>query len=462
MTTFQEPPLQSRRAVRESERAEATSVAPSRPAGGGEPLNYVTQNRPLLPGYEAPPMRGRRAADPVAPAAPAADPQPEAPAFRVRDYSPEARRAAPAWEVTEDAPGGGVVEYHTQARAAVIPPAAPSMSAPLAAAPSPAAPAHASLASTLNQPSEPSEQTLTRRELRALREAHGISAVPTDATPVVPVVPPPAPSAFAGPPPSDTSPQLASALAEFDALAAGDRSSRSGRRAALQPEAATTNFESLFTLPAQLPDLAQPTAVAPEPTPLLMQPTPMAPAQPAVVPEPDRPAAAVPTPFPSVPSPAAPVLPERPVGHWTNQADLDDRTQASDSTVSRRIGSGGLATSALVLPALPGQDLSTGDIRVTGSISLPHSMSSIGAHPSQVDESDLDHLLDPGDQQVVSTDSIPIRASRAVSSHTSSRAIISAVKPRGNRALTALIISAAGMAAVVVTLLIVALATNVL
>ena len=253
-----------------------------------------------------------------------------------------------------------------------------------------------------------------------------------------------APHVPAGPPPSNASPQLQSALAEFDALAAREHATRSGRRAAAQPDAGISDFESLFTPPTQLPGAAAPAIV---------------------IPEQNQPAAVVPTPFPSAPplgAPAAPVTTERPAGHWTNQADLDDRTQVSDTTVSRRIGSGGLTTSALVLPALPGQDLSSGGIRVTGSIALPHSMSSIGAHPSQVDESDLDHLLDPGDHQVVSTDSIPIRATRAVSSHTSLHAIISAVKPRGNRALTALIISAAGMAAVVVTLLIVALVTNVL
>src|SRR6185437_1929217 len=96
--------------------------------------------------------------------------------------------------------------------------------------------------------------TMTRRELRALREADGITAVPTDQTPLVapapsaapaapassapvapvsqapvapaPVATPPEPVALVAPPPlvapaPQPSTRLDSALAEFDALAAG-------------------------------------------------------------------------------------------------------------------------------------------------------------------------------------------------------------------------------------------------
>jgi hypothetical protein len=133
------------------------------------------------------------------------------------------------------------------------------------------------------------------------------------------------------------------------------------------------------------------------------------------------------------------------------------------------VGVGSATANALVLPEIPNPDIivssvrSTGDILVTGSISLPASLASTGALPAQLDESDLDNLLDPGDQQVASTDSQPVRAVRAVSTHTSSREIIGAIKPkRSNRALTTLIVAAAGMAVVVVTLLVVALTQGVL
>ena len=87
-------------------------------------------------------------------------------------------------------------------------------------------------------------------------------------------------------------------------------------------------------------------------------------------------------------------------------------------------------------------------------------MSATGAHPTQLDESDLDHLLDPGDYQVVSTDSQPVRAIKAVSTHTSSRGVINTGKPKGTRGLTALIIAATGMAVVVGALFIVLVVTG--
>lgn len=121
---------------------------------------------------------------------------------------------------------------------------------------------------------------------------------------------------------------------------------------------------------------------------------------------------------------------------------------------------------SLILPAIPEMPLSTvdstGETMITGSLNLPLSLSSTGAHPSQLDASDLDHLLDPGDQQLRSTDSHPVRAVRAVSTHSSTRGVLGNTKPRGNRALTVLIVSAAGMAVAVVTLFIVGLGTGAL
>jgi hypothetical protein len=179
----------------------------------------------------------------------------------------------------------------------------------------------------------------------------------------------------------------------------------------------------------------------------------------------------------SAPAPAEPVVEATivevvepststpPTGHWSTQAQLDDETQASDALLSRNIGntSGAITTSALVLPSIPNHDfgpLSSGEIMVTGSISLSEAFTTTGAHPKQLDESDLDHLLDPGDHQVASTDSQPVRAIKAVSTHTSSRGVINTVKPKGTKGLTALIIAATGMAVVVGALFIVLVATG--
>jgi hypothetical protein len=214
--------------------------------------------------------------------------------------------------------------------------------------------------------------------------------------------------------------------------------------------------------PSEAVDAAAPTAGAPASIPLMPDPAwgpPSAPA-PSV---PAVPASEAPT------TTSQPPVGERPRNHWSRQAELDDEAQPPTGSLSRDVGVGSATANALVLPEVPNADLimgtvgSTGESIITGTISLPASLASTGALPAQLDESDLDNLLDVGDQQVVSTDSQPVRAMRAVSTHTSSREIIGNIKPkRSNRALTVLIVAAAGMAVVVVTLLVVALTQGVL
>lgn len=245
------------------------------------------------------------------------------------------------------------------------------------------------------------------------------------------------------------------------------------------PESPLSAFESLFT-PPQPPEpevvvevqvaeapVAEAVFVEPEVQPQSAEALPeiVIPEQAAEQPVPEQvvgisPAAPVETPA-AVDDDAAASAP--PVGHWSTQAELEDETQNGSATLARGVGIGSapLTTSALVLPNIPSEfGPNSGEILVTGSIQLPESLSATGAHPAQLDESDLDHLLDPGDSQVASTDSQPVRAIRAVSTHTSSRNVIGTTKPKGNRALTVLIVAASSMAAVVITLLVVGLATG--
>lgn len=212
-----------------------------------------------------------------------------------------------------------------------------------------------------------------------------------------------------------------------------------------------------------------PAAPAPPPLNLAFLPTASVPIAAETVPAEQPPAPEAVEPQAPATTSQPPVAGERPRNHWSRQAELDDEAQPATGSLTRDVGVGPATANALVLSDIPSPDImatpltSTGDVLVTGSISLPASLSSTGALPTQLDESDLDHLLDPGDHQVASTDSQPVRAVRAVSTHTSSREIIGTIKPkRSNRALTALIISAAGMAVVVVTLLVVALVSGVL
>jgi hypothetical protein len=218
-----------------------------------------------------------------------------------------------------------------------------------------------------------------------------------------------------------------------------------------------------------MPAAPAPAADAPASIPQMPDPAWAPPAAPA--PAAPAPAASAPA-VPASEAPATtsqPPVGERPRNHWSRQAELDDEAQPPTGSLSRDVGVGSATANALVLPEVPNTDLimgtvsSTGESIITGTISLPASLASTGALPAQLDESDLDNLLDVGDQQVVSTDSQPVRAMRAVSTHTYSREIIGNIKPkRSNRALTVLIVAAAGMAVVVVTLLVVALTQGVL
>ena len=149
----------------------------------------------------------------------------------------------------------------------------------------------------------------------------------------------------------------------------------------------------------------------------------------------------------------------RGAGHWSVTPDTDDEIESLENTITRSVGVGSaLTTSALVLPSIPqSSDLNqpytaTGETMLTGSIDLPRSLGSTGVHPSQVDNSDFD--LDPLDHEVPSTDSAPVRAIRAVSTHTSSNGLITSKKPQGNHMLTVLVVSSSALAVVVVGLLV--------
>ncbi|HEY4152943.1 MAG TPA: hypothetical protein VGM38_06440 [Pseudolysinimonas sp.] len=534
MTTYQEP-LQSRRAARQSERADSPPgglpdpnagnqppASPPAPVSQGsaplnpEPLNYATTSRPPLPQYDGQDFRSRRTAEvPGHADLPPTEalPRQDAPSYRPKDYSPEGRRSAvPNWAPSYE----GTVEFQTQNRDQAL----AAASAPVAEG----------------------EHTMTRRELRALREADGITAVATDQTPVVAPNPVAAPVAQPGapaptpqgstvappalvPPTPQASTRLDSALAEFDALAAGREpivaspdapAPLPGRRAAQQPVTEAPVAQApLAAAPAeQSPVAAAPVAAAPPtPAPAPQEPqdslsafealfavpptvasppqqeqTPSAAAQLLAPPVVEAAPAPAPTQAPQVdpllsapapqgapalaPPPAAPVSRSTgpaSVGHWSTQSDIDEAEQILETTISRSVGagSGAITTSALVLPSVPERAIGgamngNGEILLTGSISLPHSFSATGAHPSQLDESDLDHLLDPGDHQVANTDSMPIRAVRAVSTHTATGAIIAPVKQKGTRGFTILIVAASAMAVVVVGLLVAGLMSGTL
>lgn len=152
-----------------------------------------------------------------------------------------------------------------------------------------------------------------------------------------------------------------------------------------------------------------------------------------------------------------------PVGHWS--VDRDDgghtqtigQSQPFDQLISRGISVGGspTTTSALILPSIPRQGTasgplnSTGEILITGSIDLPRSLGATGQHPNHFDSSDLDNVLDePGPLAGVA----PVSASSAVSTHTSTRKVMTPPKKRAISVPTVLAVTAAVLAVGVLAL----------
>jgi len=94
---------------------------------------------------------------------------------------------------------------------------------------------------------------------------------------------------------------------------------------------------------------------------------------------------------------------------------------------------------------------------VTGSIDLPRGLGSTGAHPGRYDSAEIDRLLDAADGVgEFESDAAPVRASRAVSTHASTHAVVQA-PPRRRFSLPVVLASTGGVLIVGVgTLLVVA------
>jgi hypothetical protein len=153
-----------------------------------------------------------------------------------------------------------------------------------------------------------------------------------------------------------------------------------------------------------------------------------------------------------------------PVGHWSvdpgEQTPVHAPDQSLDELINRGIGAGGIptTTNALILPAIPHQGPSvspisnTGEIMITGSFDLPRSLGSTGAHPNLFDSSEMDHLMDPLDADQLGGDSAPVSASRAVSTHASTRGMLTPPKMQRASLPTVLVITTAILAVSVLAL----------
>ncbi|TFD55120.1 hypothetical protein E3T55_01465 [Cryobacterium frigoriphilum] len=260
------------------------------------------------------------------------------------------------------------------------------------------------------------ERTYTRRELRARNTAaHPAGADDSSVATPSPATPSSAPE------PLDDSP------------------------AVTQPPAAVRT-------PMARPSAVRPSPVRP-PAPLAVDdsvPIPPVPAnhgRPAV----SRQSSPTPAPFDASRLPGL----HPPVGHWSVDSDDDepsadvrpasydrarpfDEAEPFDQIMARGLGAGGIptTTNALILPSIPNQGSTSGpltdsgEILITGSFDLPRSLGSTGQLPNHFDSSEMDHMLDQFDDDGAPGAAAPVSASRAVSTHASTRNVMAAPKRR--------------------------------
>jgi hypothetical protein len=82
-------------------------------------------------------------------------------------------------------------------------------------------------------------------------------------------------------------------------------------------------------------------------------------------------------------------------------------------------------------------------VLVTGSFDLPRSLGSTGQHPNLYDSPDVDRYVDRIDREQPASDSEPVRASSAVSTHAAGTAMIAPQKRRAVSVPVVLAITAA-------------------
>lgn len=119
-------------------------------------------------------------------------------------------------------------------------------------------------------------------------------------------------------------------------------------------------------------------------------------------------------------------------------ADVDDDPQAGgaepfDQLISRGSSVSVTTSNTLILPSIPQQPTGsamsmTGEVLITGSIDLPRGFGSTGAPVDRFDTAEVDRMLDQADENTQTSNVAPVSASRAVSTHTSTRGVMTPPK----------------------------------
>ncbi|TFD68034.1 hypothetical protein [Cryobacterium ruanii] len=245
------------------------------------------------------------------------------------------------------------------------------------------------------------------------------------------------------------------------------------REPSTEPEAAPADIGSADIEPADIEPAATADAELIEAE--LIEPEPSTPAAAPIVESEQmyaEPIAAEPIPAEPTRSDAAPTGGNAawtpPIGHWSvdsdsPRAEAPQPDQSLDELINRGIGAGGIptTTNALILPSIPHQLSSaspisnTGEIMITGSFDLPRSLGSTGAHPNLFDSSEMDHMMDQLDADQLGGDSAPVSASRAVSTHASTRGMLTPPKKQRASLPMILVIATAALAVSVLALFVI-------
>ncbi|MBF4565194.1 hypothetical protein [Plantibacter sp. VKM Ac-2876] len=390
--------------------------------------------------------------------------------------APRTRRAS-----TSEPVAGGAIPEQTTSRDESAPAPASTSPAPSSSAPASGAPAPAPTGG------------LTRRQLRELERTGSIEQVGSPAAPVAPPVEQPVPSVALPPrtpdqvvaPPqkqNKAARQQAAKLAqqEADAKAAAaaeqERREAEATKQAEQRQAAERKAEEQQAAERKAAERKAAERKA---------------AERAAADERAAKArsAEAPTP-PATPAAAAPVA----TGSLFDVSDRDDISEDPASTLSKGFGrdsmlvaaleaekasqadnevafedllgsgmtsTGQITTSSLIIPVAPAQaeagatSNSTGEILITGTIDLPRGLGSAGQDPNHFDGAGIDRLIEGDELPASVTAASPVAASRAVSSHGSTRDVVPATTNQSNKLLMTLAIAAAVLAAGVIAVLII-------
>ncbi len=142
-------------------------------------------------------------------------------------------------------------------------------------------------------------------------------------------------------------------------------------------------------------------------------------------------------------------------------SQVDNEVAFEDLLGSGMTTTGQITTSSLIIPVAPAQaeagatSNSTGEILITGTIDLPRGLGSAGQDPNHFDGAGIDRLVEGDELPASVTAASPVSASRAVSSHGSTRDVVPATTNQSNKLLMTLAIAAAVLAAGVIAVLII-------